>query len=105
MVSPGAFLEDPLRVVRLARQAHELDFTIDEETAWAARAAAAQLDRTAPERVFAELRRIVSAPHPETGVELLTDVGAAAVVLPELVAMRGVAQNVFHHRDVLRAHA
>jgi poly(A) polymerase len=100
MVSAGAFLEDPLRVVRLARQAHELDFTIDEDTAWAARAAADQLDRTAPERVFAELRRIVAAPQPEMGVELLTDVGAAAVVLPELVAMRGVAQNVFHHRDV-----
>jgi poly(A) polymerase len=100
MVSPGAFLEDPLRVVRLARQAHELEFTIDAQTGSAARAAAAQLDRIAPERVFAELRRIVSAPHPETGVELLTDVGAAGVVLPELVAMRGVEQNVFHHRDV-----
>jgi putative nucleotidyltransferase with HDIG domain len=100
MVSPGAFLEDPLRVVRLARQAHELGFAIDDETAWAARAAAPQLDRTAPERVFAELRRIVSAPEPEAGVALLMEVGAAPVVLPELTAMRGVEQNVFHHRDV-----
>jgi poly(A) polymerase len=100
MVSPGAFLEDPLRVVRLARQAHELGFLIDSPTLEAARAAAPQLDRTAPERVFAELRRIVSVPRPDTGVALLVEVGAAAVVLPELEALRGVEQNVFHHRDV-----
>jgi poly(A) polymerase len=100
MVSPGAFLEDPLRVVRLARQAHELSFLIERATLEAARAAAPQLDRTAPERVFAELRRIVSAPRPDTGIALLVEVGAAAAVLPEIEALRGVEQNVFHHRDV-----
>jgi putative nucleotidyltransferase with HDIG domain len=100
MVAPGAFVEDPLRVIRLARQAHELGFEIDGATLQAARAAAPQLDRTAPERVFAELRRIVAAPRPDTGVALFVEVGAAAAVLPELTGLRGVEQNVFHHRDV-----
>ena len=34
------------------------------------------------------------------GLELMDELGLTAVVLPELAALRGVEQNVFHHRDV-----
>ena len=47
-----------------------------------------------------ELRRIVAAPDVRRGLELMEQLGATAVVLPELDALRGVEQNRFHHADV-----
>jgi putative nucleotidyltransferase with HDIG domain len=52
------------------------------------------------ERIFLELRRIVAAPRAQRGLELMHELGATAIVLPELEALRGVEQNRFHHRDV-----
>jgi len=100
VASPDAFVEDPLRVMRLARVAVELDLEPDTETLALARAAAPLLPRVSAERVFAELRRILSARQARRGVELLVDVGAADAVLPELVRLRGVEQSRYHHADV-----
>ena len=61
MVSPEAFAADPLRTLRVARLACELGFAVDPATAAAARAHAEGLGRVSPERVFAELKRIVVA--------------------------------------------
>jgi poly(A) polymerase len=100
MVSPGAFAEDPLRTLRLARLACELEFTVDGDTMAAARPNAAALDRVAPERVFIELKRILIADRALVGLELMDAVGATDVVLPEVSRMRGVEQSVYHHLDV-----
>jgi poly(A) polymerase len=100
MVSARSFREDPLRVLRLARQACELAFTIEPETLAAARASAAGLTQVAGERVFAELKRIVCAERALEGLELMERTGATAVVLPELSALHGVEQSAYHHRDV-----
>jgi putative nucleotidyltransferase with HDIG domain len=98
--SAGAFLEDPLRVMRLARVAVELDLEPDPETLTLARTAAPGLGDVSAERVFAELCRILSTVRARHGVELLADVGALATVLPELGQLRGVQQNRYHHADV-----
>ena len=50
--------------------------------------------------MFQELKRIVAGDRPVAGLELMDDLGLVTVVLPELGALRGVEQNVFHHRDV-----
>jgi poly(A) polymerase len=100
MVAAQSFTADPLRVLRLVRLATELDFAIEPHTLRAAREAAPALHRVAGERVFAELARIVAAPRAVAGLELLEEIGAAAVVLPELPALRGVQQSRYHHRDV-----
>ena len=50
--------------------------------------------------IFAELRRIVGHDDALAGLALLDDLGATAVVLPELDALRGVEQTVYHHLDV-----
>jgi putative nucleotidyltransferase with HDIG domain len=100
MVSPGAFAADPLRVLRLARLACELGFRTDGATAAAARASASELSTVSPERVFAELKRIVAADAALEGLEQLDELGATAVVLPELSALRGVEQSNYHHLDV-----
>lgn len=100
MVAPRAFADDPLRVLRLARIAVELDLHPEPETVRHAREHARQMDRCSPERVFAELRRIVAAPRALRGLELLGELAATPVVLPELDALRDVEQNRFHHADV-----
>ncbi len=100
MVSARAFSEDPLRVMRLARLACELGFDVDEATVESARASAGALDRVAPERVFAELKRVLVADGALAGLKLMDAVGATDVVLPELTQLRGVEQSAYHHLDV-----
>ena len=100
MASPDAFDEDPLRVLRLGRLACELGLTADPATAERARSCAGGLARVASERVFAELKRIVVAPDAVAGVRLVDDLGALAVILPEIQGLRGVEQSAYHHLDV-----
>jgi poly(A) polymerase len=100
MVSADAFVADPLRTLRVARLATELGFEIDPDTATAVRAHAPGLAGTAQERVFTELRRIVSADAAVRGLALMDELDLAAAVLPELTALHGVEQNPYHHRDV-----
>jgi poly(A) polymerase len=97
---PHAFADDPLRVLRLVRLAVELELEADADTRARAQAHAAALGEVAPERVFMELRRILDAPRAVGGLELMGEVGATAVVLPELEALRGVTQSHYHHLDV-----
>ncbi len=100
MAGSGAFAEDPLRVLRLVRLAVELDLEVDEQTLRSAREQTGALRSVSPERVFSELRRIIAAPRAPWGLQAMSELGATAVVLPELEALRGVEQNRFHHRDV-----
>jgi tRNA nucleotidyltransferase/poly(A) polymerase len=100
MVSESAFAADPLRVLRVVRFACELGFTVDPPTRDAAAAAAPALAGVAPERVFAELKRIIASDAAVEGLDRLDDLGSTAVVLPELAALRGVDQSVYHDLDV-----
>jgi len=100
MVSPEAFDEDPLRVLRLARLACELGLEPEGNTAAEARARAPQLGEVSSERVFAELKRVVVAPAAIAGLRLMDDLGGLAAVLPELTALKGVEQSTYHHLDV-----
>jgi poly(A) polymerase len=100
MVSAGALADDPLRTLRAARLAVELRLELEPDTREEVRRQAPGLAGVAPERVFAELKRLVCAEQPSRGLLLAEDLGVVAVVLPELTALRGVEQNVFHHSDV-----
>jgi poly(A) polymerase len=100
MVSPAAFTADPLRTIRVARLATELRFEIEPSTADTVRAHADGLRDVAPERVFAELRRIVVADEAVSGMELIEELDLTDRVLPELTALHGVEQTAYHHRDV-----
>ena len=100
MVSPRAFAADPLRTLRVARLGCELGFEVEPDTLAAARAAAARLDAVAAERVFAELKRILSAEEALRGLQLMDESGSTEAVLPELARLRGVEQSHYHHLDV-----
>jgi putative nucleotidyltransferase with HDIG domain len=100
MAASGAFADDPLRVLRLARIAVELGLEPEPETLRLAREHAPGLARCSPERVFVELRRIVAARAALRGLALMSELRATEVVFPELEALRGVEQSRFHHADV-----
>jgi len=100
--SDRSFADDPLRVLRAARLASALGLELDPGTVELARAAAERAGGVAGERQLAELRMLLIGGDPIRGLELLNELGATAVVLPELEALRGVEQNPNHHLDVHR---
>jgi poly(A) polymerase len=99
-VLPGAYAADPLRPLRLARLSAELGFTPDPRTETLTLEAAAEVTKASPERVFAELRRLVIADRVLDGLALADRLGLIAAILPELAALHGVEQSHFHHLDV-----
>jgi poly(A) polymerase len=102
MVSETALEDDPLRSLRAIRLVTELDLNLDPATGAAVRRHAAAIDDVAAERVFGELKRVVTAQRARQGLELMDAYGLTDAVLPELAALRGVEQNEFHHADVHR---
>jgi poly(A) polymerase len=100
MVSPGAFVADPLRTLRLARLASELGFAADPDTVAAASASAPALNDVSPERIFLELKLIVRSERAVEGLALMDTLGATEAVLPELAGLRGIEQSKYHHLDV-----
>ncbi len=100
MVGPGSLAADPLRTLRAVRLAVDLELSIEPGTAEEIGRRAPELDRVAPERVFGELKQVVCAPAARTGLALMEAHGITDQVLPELTALRGVDQTVFHHLDV-----
>jgi putative nucleotidyltransferase with HDIG domain len=100
MVSPEAFQRDPLRAMRVARIACELDFTVEDATARAAALSASAVARIAAERVFAELKLILASDRALDGLRLLDELGVTEAVLPELARLHGIEQSRYHHLDV-----
>jgi len=100
VVGPSAYDEDPLRPLRLARLAAELGFAPETETERLTREAAPRVTEAAPERTFAELRRLLIADGAVEGVRLSDRLGLLSAVLPELEEMHGVEQSHYHHLDV-----
>ncbi len=85
----AAFVEDPVRILRLARFAARfapLGFTIAPATQALLQrmVAAGEADALVPERVWRETERALAEPSPEVYFDTLADCGALAVILPEL---------------------
>ena len=94
-VSPH-FVEDPLRVLRVARFAaryHHLGFTVAEETLslMAEIVAANELPHLSTERVWVETEKALGEQHPEIYWEVLADCRALDLLLPELAVSQGIA--------------
>ncbi|HLA15945.1 MAG TPA: HDIG domain-containing protein [Candidatus Limnocylindrales bacterium] len=87
------FAEDALRMVRAVRLAAELDFTVEPATLEAIGRNAGLAAHLSAERVAAELDRMLAAPRPSIGLRLMEATGLLGVLVPELAAQRGVAQD------------
>ena len=95
-----SFGDDPLRMMRLARFASQLGFVPDADVVAAATAMSERITIVSAERVRDELTKLLLAPDPVPGLELLVDTGLATHVLPELPKMRLEIDPVHHHKDV-----
>lgn len=94
------FQEDALRILRALRFSSVLHFDIQEETAAAARRRQKLLGKLSPERVSAELGKLLCGKHVRK--VLLDYVDVLGEVLPELLPMQGFEQRNFYHcYDVL----
>jgi tRNA nucleotidyltransferase/poly(A) polymerase len=101
-VTEGAFLDDPLRMLRAVRQAAELGFRIEDATYNLIRRDASLLTTVASERVRDELDRILllSSGGGWRHLPVLQDTGLLLQVLPEAAALVGIMQSPPHHEDV-----
>lgn len=94
------FGEDALRMVRAVRLAATLDFTIEPATLAAIESRAELVSHLSGERIGAEMRKLLAAPLPSTGLRPLMDTGLLAHLAPELAAQRGVPQNKVPGEDL-----
>jgi tRNA nucleotidyltransferase (CCA-adding enzyme) len=94
------FREDGLRPMRAVRQATQLGFTIDPPTLAAIGETRDVFRKVSAERIRDELLKLLAAPRPSHGLELMRATGLMADVLPELLEGVGVTQNRFHKHDV-----
>lgn len=99
-----AFVEDPVRLLRLARLAARFHrFTVAPETQALLRRMVdgGEVDALVPERVWQELSRgLMAAERPSRMFEVLRDCGALARLLPEVDRLWGVPQPPQHHPEV-----
>jgi poly(A) polymerase len=95
-----SFDDDPLRILRAARFVAQLGLTPADELVAAMRSRAERIGIVAPERVRDELSKLMLAPDPVAGLTLLVDTGVAAVVLPEIPALRMEIDEHHQHKDV-----
>ena len=95
-----SFSDDPLRMMRAARFASQLGFEIEPETFDAMRDMAERITIISAERVRDELSKLLLSSDPRPGLEALVDSGIAAIVLPELPALKLEADEHHHHKDV-----
>jgi tRNA nucleotidyltransferase (CCA-adding enzyme) len=94
------FREDGLRPLRAARLAATLEMEIEPVTRAALGAAMDRARLVSWERVGEELSRMMTAPRPSVGWNLLRDAGLLALWMPELQRCVGVPQNRWHAFDV-----
>ena len=100
-----AFVEDPLRVLRVARFAaryQHLGFTIAPETLalMTAITSSGELQHLTPERVWVETNKGLGERSPRTYIEVLRHCGALKVLLPEVDQLFGVAQRADYHPEI-----
>jgi tRNA nucleotidyltransferase (CCA-adding enzyme) len=99
----AAFVEDPVRVLRLARLAARFaDFSVAPETQALLHdmVAAGEVDALVPERVWQELSRGLMAQRPSRMFDVLRDCGALRRLLPEVDRLWGVPQPAAHHPEI-----
>jgi poly(A) polymerase len=95
-----SFTDDPLRMMRAARFAAQLDFELEADVFTAIKDLATRIEIISAERVRDEFIKILMSNNPRTGITLLVDSGLADHVLPEIPKLRLEVDEHHHHKDV-----
>ena len=95
-----SFSDDPLRMMRAARFAAQLEFTLDEDVITAMRDMAGRISIISAERIREEFIKLLLSPTPRIGITILVESGIAAIVLPEIPQLQLEVDEHHHHKDV-----
>ena len=95
-----SFNDDPLRMMRAARFASQLDFEIEPDVLTSIRELAHRISIISAERVRDEFTKILMSSNPRKGITILVDTGLADLVLPEIPKLRLEVDEHHHHKDV-----
>jgi poly(A) polymerase len=95
-----SFEDDPLRILRAARFAAKLGFTVAAEVCAAMTEQAPRLQIVSAERIAGELAKLMLTSDPALGIDLLVQTGVADQVLPEVSLLRMEADEHHRHKDV-----
>lgn len=94
-----AFLEDPLRVYRVARFASELGFNVEEDTLKMMNGLRNELTTLSKERVFAEFRKALNTSMPSTFFNVLKNADVLDIHFKEIYDLIGAIQPIVHHPE------
>lgn len=101
MVFAGAFLEDPLRILRGVRFAARFSLDVEPNTLRSMEDAAPLVGTISAERIQEEFTKLFTqCERPSTGLAMMQRMGVLEHTLPELSRSFGVEQNEYHRDDV-----
>ena len=95
-----SFADDPLRMMRAARFASQLEMTVEPTALAAMTEMADRLEIVSAERIRDELSKLLLGDDPRRGLQLLVETGLTKYVLPELPALKLEIDEHHHHKDV-----
>ena len=95
-----SFSDDPLRMMRAARFAAQLNFALDEEVVEAMKDMAGRISIISSERIRDEFIKLLLSQAPRTGITILVETGLAAIILPEIPQLQLEVDEHHHHKDV-----
>ncbi|MGW1883485.1 CCA tRNA nucleotidyltransferase [Streptomyces sp. NPDC001970] len=96
----ASFSDDPLRMLRAARFAAQLDFEVAPEVVTAMEEMADRIEIVSAERIRDEFNKLILSAHPRKGLALLVDTGLAEHFIAELPALRLESDEHHRHKDV-----
>ena len=103
------FSDDPLRMMRAIRFATQLQFKIQDTSLQAIKRNKERIKIITKERIVTELHKILESSTPSTGFLLLEQTGLLEIILPELIALKGIEEvegqrhkdNFYHTLEVV----
>lgn len=95
-----SFNDDPLRMMRAARFAAQLNFEVSEDALKAMADMAKRINIISAERVRDEFTRLLMSNNPRKGIAILVATGIADLVLPEIPKLQLEIDEHHHHKDV-----
>ena len=95
-----SFTDDPLRMMRAARFASQLNFEIHPDVLNAMSTMTSRLSIISAERIRDEFIKLLMSDNPRIGITILVDTGLATLVLPEIPKLRLEIDEHHHHKDV-----
>ncbi|WP_293769461.1 CCA tRNA nucleotidyltransferase [uncultured Corynebacterium sp.] len=95
-----SFHDDPLRMLRAARFASQLEFDVAPRVRAAMTDMAGEIQRITVERVQVELDKLILGAAPEVGIDLLVETGIMGYIFPEIPALAMAPDEHAQHKDV-----